>query len=68
MNTNYLEPFFEKLISTWMNHLRNIEPSTWAMTNKGPMTLQEIYSDQQNYLAHPDMLMATIRQVRALQP
>jgi len=47
MNTDYLKPFFEKLISTWMNHLRDIEPSTWAMTNNGPMTLQEIYSEQQ---------------------
>ena len=47
MKTNYLDPFFKNLISTWMNHLRDIEPSTYAMTDKGLMPLQDIYSDEQ---------------------
>ena len=47
MKTDYLDPFFKNLISTWMNHLRDIEPSTYAMTDKGIVHLQDIYSDEQ---------------------
>ena len=47
MKTNNLNSFFEKLISTWVDHLKNIEPSTWVLTNHGPMTTHQFFSDEQ---------------------